>query len=98
MIAIVIDAFGTVPKGLVRRSWKSEDGPRLSKLQHFKTGQNTEKTPGDKETCYRSDSNERPSANAGVKKLALTNNNIFLIVAQNNAINNQLNYCLNKKN
>ena len=37
VIPIVIGAFGTIPKGLVRggeKSWKSEDEWRPSKLQH----------------------------------------------------------------
>ena len=42
----------------------SEDHPNYCIIEN---GQNTEKNPGDEETCCHSSSSERPSANADVK-------------------------------
>ena len=36
---VVIGALGTIPKGLDWKSWKSEDVPRPSKVQHYKDRQ-----------------------------------------------------------
>ena len=69
IIPIVIGAFGTVTKGLLRdwRTWKLEDEGRLSKLQHWEQPEYWEESWRLEETCFHSNSNERPSANAVVK-------------------------------
>ena len=52
------------------KSWKSEDEQRPSKLQHFfllRRPVYWEEFWRPEETCYHSDSSERPSSNAGGK-------------------------------
>ena len=50
IIPIVIDAFGTVTKGLLKRLEDLEVGGRVETIQNYSivdNGQNTEKSPGD---------------------------------------------------
>ena len=72
IIPIVIGAFGTVTKGLLRGleylevSGTGGDHPNDSIIEN---GQNTEKSPGRlEETCCYSDTCEKSSANAVVKR------------------------------
>ena len=79
IIPIVIGAFGTVTKGLLKGleglgSWrKSGDHPNYSIIDN---GQNTETSPGDlRRLAVTQNSSERPSVNADVKNSQGINNN-----------------------
>ena len=70
IIPIVISAFGTVTKGLLKGLEDSEVGGRVDHPNYsiIENGQNTEKSPGNlRRTSSHSNSSERPSANADVK-------------------------------
>ena len=70
ILAIVIDAFGTVTKGLLRewRTWKLANEWRPSKLQHYlEQLEYWEESWRLDETCCHTNSNEKPSALANVK-------------------------------
>ena len=78
IMLIVIGAFGTITKGLLKRledlgvSGPSEDHPKDTIIEN---GQNTEKSPGDLRTCCHSNSSKGSSANADVKNSKGVNNN-----------------------
>ena len=73
IIPILIGAFGTITKGLLKGLKDLEVGDRVETIQTtalLKNGQNTEKSPWRlEETCCHSISSEIPSAYADVKKL-----------------------------
>ena len=80
IIPIVIGAFGTVTKGLLKGLEDLEVGGRVETYPNnsiIEDGQNTEKSPEKRleETCCRSNFSERPSANADVKNSKGVNNN-----------------------
>ena len=67
IIPIVIGAFGTVTNGLLKRLEDLEVGGRVETIQTtalLRTARILRRVP---ETCYHSDSSEKPSANADVK-------------------------------
>ena len=68
---IVIGAFGTVTKGLLKVLGDLKFGGRIETIQTttlLRTGKNPEKSPGDlKRLAYYLNSCERPSANVDVK-------------------------------
>ena len=75
IILIVIGAFGTVTKGLLKGLEDLEVG-RPSKLQHYwERPEYWEKSWRLEETCCHSNSSERPSANADVKNSKRDKNN-----------------------
>ena len=47
ILRIVIGAFGTVTKGLLKGLDDLEVGGRVETIQNIRNGQNTEKSPGD---------------------------------------------------
>ena len=70
IIPIVIGAFGTVTKGLLKdwRTWKLEDEWKLSKLQHcWERPEYWEESWRLEETCCHSNKSWKPSANAHLK-------------------------------
>ena len=70
IIPIVIGAFGTVTKGLLKglEDMEVADGGRPSKRQYFwERTEYWEESWRLEETCCHSDSSERPSAYADVK-------------------------------
>ena len=70
IIPIVIGAFGTVTKGLLRNwgTWKLSDEWRPSKLLHYwERLEYWGESWRLEETCCHSNSSERPSANVDVK-------------------------------
>ena len=77
IIPIVIGAFGTVTKGLLKGLEDLEVGGRVETIQTttlLRTAR--EESWRLEETCCHSDSSEKPSANADVKN---SNNLLFLI-------------------
>ncbi len=85
IIPIVIGAFGTVTKGLLKRleTWKLADEWRPSKLRHYwERPEYWEESWRLEEICCHSNSSERPSANADVKNYKRVNNNKYLDLAR----------------
>ena len=73
IIPILIGAFGTVTKGLLKGLEDSEVGSRVEDHPNdsiIENGQNTEKSPGDlRRLAVTSNSRERPSAKRWCEKL-----------------------------
>ena len=67
IIPIVIGAFGTVTKGLLKWLEDLEVGGRVETIQTTALLRTARILRGVLETCCHSDSNEKPSANADVK-------------------------------
>ena len=70
VILVVITHFGRSSNALKgsSKSWKLGDESRPTKLLHINRPEYWEESWRPKEICCRSDSSERPSAKAGVKK------------------------------
>ena len=78
VISIVIGVLGTILKRLIKKSWKSEDERRPSKLEHcWDRLEYWAESCKLEETCCLSDSSGKPFANAGVKNPQLNNDNDF---------------------
>ena len=79
IVPVVIGAFGTVTKVLLKALEDLEVGGRVETNPNYyiiENGQNTEKSPGDLTRLAVSQTPvERPSANSDVKKLYWVNNN-----------------------
>ena len=79
IIPIVIGAFNTVTKGLLKGLEDLEVGGRVETIQAttlLRNGQNTTKSPGYlRRLAVLSDSSEKPSTNADVK-----NSNEYIII------------------
>ena len=70
IVPIVIGAFGTVTKGLLKglRTWELADEWRLSKWQHYwERPEYRGESWRLEETCCHSNSSEEPSTNTDVK-------------------------------
>ena len=80
IIAIVIGAFGTVTKWLLKGLEDLEDGGRVEKIQTttlLKTARILRRVQVLEETCCHSKSSERRSANADVRN---SNEQIIIII------------------
>ena len=82
-IPIIIGALGTVTKGLIKdwRTWKKEDEWRQSKLQQYwNQSEYCEESLRLEEATCHSNSRDKPSANADVKKNSQEINNNYKYV------------------
>ena len=81
IIPIVIAAFGTVTKGLLKELEDLEYKWRPSKLQHYwELPEYWEESGRLEETCCHSNSNEKPSAKNDVKNSLRVNIIIIIII------------------
>ena len=68
IIPIVIGVFGTLTKGLLKGLEDLEDGGRVETIQNYwERPEYEEESWRLEETCYHSDSSEKPLANVDVK-------------------------------
>ena len=70
IVPIVIGALGTITKGLLKGLEDLEVGGRIETIQTtalLRTARILRESWRLEETCYHSDSSEKPSANADVK-------------------------------
>ena len=75
VVPIVIGAFGTVTKGLLKGLEDFEFGGRVETIQTTALLRMVRILRRVLETCYHSNSNERPSAKADVKNSQGVNHN-----------------------
>ena len=75
IIPIVIGAFGTVTKGLLKRMEDLEVGRRVETIQTTALLRTVRILRRVQETCCHSNSSERPSAKTDVKNSQGVNNN-----------------------
>ena len=68
---IVIGAFGTITKGLLKGQEDLEVGGRVETIQHYwERSEYWKESWRFEETCWHSNSSEKPSANTDVKKIS----------------------------
>ena len=76
IVPIVIGAFGTVTKGLLKGLEDLEVGGRVETIQHYwQRPEYGEESWRLEETCCHSNSSQKPSANTDVKNFQRLNNN-----------------------